>query len=61
MNRIRPAASLIAFGLLGVPAPGARAADAANLYGNIDRTNDDGNRTGDSRIEGLNANQLNQN
>ena len=37
------------------------AANADNPYGNVDRRNDIGNDTGDSRVEGLNSSQLNEN
>lgn len=39
----------------------AFAANADNPYGNVDHRNDAGNDTGDSKIDGLNAQQLNQN
>lgn len=39
----------------------AQAANARNPYGNIDRSNDRGNATGDSETERLNNMQLNQN
>lgn len=38
-----------------------RAANADNPYGNVDRRNDSGNDTGDSRVDGLNAGQLDRN
>ena len=37
------------------------AANADQPYSNIDRSNDRGNETGDSRVDGLNSAQLNQN
>lgn len=37
------------------------AAHAGDPYRNVDRSNDVGNDTGDSRVEGLNAGQLNEN
>ncbi|MEJ0015977.1 MAG: hypothetical protein WDN25_05325 [Acetobacteraceae bacterium] len=37
------------------------AANAGDPYRNVDRSNDLGNDTGDSRVEGLNSTQLNQN
>lgn len=64
MNRI-----LIALGSgilwLGVavepPISAVYAANADSPYSNIDRRNDAGNDTGDKRVDGLNANQLNGN
>jgi hypothetical protein len=38
-----------------------QAANADNPYGNVDHSNDRGNDTGDSKVEGLNKGQLNQN
>ena len=57
---------LRAFALVAAPAfalaPGAAlAAHAGAPYTNVDHSNDMGNDTGDSRVEGLNAAQLNQN
>jgi hypothetical protein len=37
------------------------AAHAGAPYTNVDHSNDMGNNTGDSRVEGLNAGQLNEN
>jgi len=37
------------------------AANATNPYGNVDHSNDAGNDTGDSRVEGLNSKQLDEN
>lgn len=54
--------ALLAFGV-GItlaPQPGV-AANANAPYSNINPSNDRGNDTGDSQIEGLNASQLNQN
>ena len=62
MKMILAAASVAALGLGTVLAPsGAYAANANNPYGNVDHRNDMGNDTGDSRVEGLNSAQLNQN
>ncbi|HEX4366013.1 MAG TPA: hypothetical protein VH023_04245 [Rhodopila sp.] len=62
MKIVLVAASVAALGLGAVLAPsGAHAADAANPYGNVDHSNDMGNDTGDSRVGGLNAQQLDQN
>ena len=50
--------------LAAVPAlaPGAAfAAHAGAPYTNVDHSNDMGNDTGDSRVEGLNSAQLNEN
>ncbi len=43
------------------PARIVMAANADNPYGNIDRRNDKGNDTGDSKVDQLNAGQLNRN
>ena len=64
MNKVLLAASLVTLGLgttMVLTPSRARAADAANPYGNIDHSNDAGNDTGDSRVEGLNAQQMNEN
>ena len=37
------------------------AAHAGDPYRNVDHSNDMGNNTGDSQVEGLNASQLDQN
>jgi hypothetical protein len=50
----------LAIGPALAPAP-AHAANADNPYGNVDRHNDAGNDTGDSKVDQLNAGQLNQN
>ena len=42
-------------------APAAFAANARAPYSNVDHSNDMGNDTGDSKVEGLNAQQLNEN
>ena len=38
-----------------------RAANADHPYQNVDHSNDNGNNTGDSKVEGLNAAQLDEN
>ena len=48
--------ALAAFG-----APTAQAANARKPYGNIDRSNDKGNDTGDSQVDRLNDMQLERN
>jgi hypothetical protein len=40
---------------------GGFAANADDPYGNVDRRNDLGNNTGDTRVDGLNEGQLNRN
>jgi hypothetical protein len=47
-------------GSLLAPAP-AQAAHAGEPYTNVDHSNDMGNDTGDSRVDSLNNNQLNEN
>ena len=54
------AASALALALVSFP-HGASAANAHNPYGNINHRNDAGNDTGDSRVDTLNAAQLNEN
>jgi hypothetical protein len=64
MRKILLAVSFVALGLgaaIALTPSGARAANADNPYGNVDHSNDAGNTTGDSRVDGLNANQLNHN
>jgi hypothetical protein len=64
MNKFLLAGSLMALGFgatMALTPSAARAANADNPYGNVDRSNDAGNNTGDSRVDNLNANQLNQN
>jgi hypothetical protein len=62
MKQVLLAASLVTFGLGAALTPsGAHAANAGNPYGNIDHSNDAGNDTGDSRVDGLNANQMDGN
>jgi hypothetical protein len=51
---------VVGTGLAFAPRP-ALAAHAGAPYTNVDHSNDAGNDTGDSRVEGLNASQLNQN
>ena len=46
---------------VGAASPGARAANADNPQGNVDRSNDAGNSTGNSQVDRLNAGQLDQN
>ncbi len=41
--------------------PTAHAAHAGDPYRNVDHSNDMGNDTGDSQVEGLNAGQLDEN
>jgi hypothetical protein len=61
LTPLLPALALaVATGLALAPAPG-HAANADNPYGNVDRRNDAGNDTGDSKVDQLNAGQLNQN
>ncbi len=43
-----------------MPSP-VLAANAGAPYSNVDHSNDAGNDTGDSKVDGLNAGQLNQN
>ena len=52
------AAAIAAFAL--APSAGF-AAHAGDPYRNVDRSNDLGNDTGDSRVDGLNSAQLNEN
>jgi hypothetical protein len=62
MRIILVAASVAALGLGTALAPSqAQAANANNPYGNIDHSNDMGNDTGDSQVEGLNAQQTDEN
>ena len=51
---------VVGSGLAFAPRP-ALAAHAGAPYTNVDHSNDAGNDTGDSQVEGLNARQLNQN
>ncbi len=58
------ATMLAAFALVAAPAmiPSvAHAAHAGAPYKNVDKRNDAGNDTGDSKVDQLNAQQLNQN
>jgi hypothetical protein len=62
MNKLLLGAGLVCFGVAATMAPSpARAANAGDPYGNIDHRNDAGDDTGDSRVDALNANQLNRN
>ncbi|HEY4172041.1 MAG TPA: hypothetical protein VGM42_03370 [Rhodopila sp.] len=62
MKMVLVAASVAALGLGTAFAPSqAHAANANNPYGNVDHRNDMGNDTGDSQVEGLNAQQLDEN
>jgi hypothetical protein len=64
MNKVLLAASLVTFGLgatMALSPSAAHAANANNPYGNVDHSNDAGNDTGDSKVGGLNAQQLNEN
>lgn len=57
-------AMLAAFALIGAPAlvPSvAHAAHAGAPHKNVNKKNDAGNDTGDSKVDQLNAQQLNQN
>jgi hypothetical protein len=63
MNLIKllPAVAFaLAPALACAPSP-AYAAHAGAPYTNVDHSNDMGNDTGDSKVEGLNAGQLNEN
>jgi hypothetical protein len=53
-------ALVAASGALLSPSP-AQAAHAGEPYTNVDHSNDLGNDTGDSRVDGLNSSQLNEN
>jgi hypothetical protein len=55
-------ACVLAFGTGAMLAPApAMAAHAGAPYTNVDHSNDDGNATGDSRVDALNSGQLNKN
>ena len=56
-----PAAARSAAGNDCAPASIVMAANADSPYSNIDRRNDKGNDTGDSKVDQLNAGQLNRN
>jgi hypothetical protein len=63
---IKTIAYLTAFGVVVgtgclLAPPAAQAANAGAPYTNIDRSNDRGNDTGDSRVDGLNSAQLGDN
>jgi hypothetical protein len=53
-------ALMVGTGYLLAPIP-AHAAHAGAPYSNVDHSNDLGNDTGDSRVDKLNSNQLNEN
>ncbi len=53
-------ALVLGIGYVLVPAP-TLAAHAGAPYSNVDHSNDAGNDTGDSRVDSLNNNQLNEN
>jgi hypothetical protein len=61
MKRALLAAALAAFGTPALTHSPAQAANADAPYSNVDRSNDAGNNTGDSRVDTLNAGQLNRN
>jgi hypothetical protein len=56
-----PTFAVALVGALAFAVPHAQAANASNPYGNVDKRNDKGNDTGDSQVEMLNSQQLNQN
>lgn len=60
MKKFLFAAGFAGFALMLAPA-GAYAAHAGAPYSNVDHSNDAGNDTGDSRVDGLNAAQSNEN
>ena len=60
MNKFLLAAGFAGFALMLAPA-GAYAAHAGAPYSNVDHSNDAGNDTGDSKVDGLNASQSNEN
>lgn len=59
MKQVLIASAAIALALSAAPA--AMAANAKTPYRNVDRSNDAGNETGDSKVDALNAAQLDQN
>jgi hypothetical protein len=62
MKKLLFAVGFAGFALGTVLAPsGAYAAHAGAPYSNVDHSNDAGNDTGDSRVDGLNASQSNEN
>jgi hypothetical protein len=64
MKNVLLTASLALFGVGAAEAlvpVSTYAANAGNPYGNVDHSNDAGNDTGDSRVEGLNSKQLDGN
>jgi hypothetical protein len=54
-------AGLALAAVVGTAPAAVRAANADHPYENIDRSNDAGNDTGDSRVETLNKGQLDEN
>ncbi|MBN8896608.1 MAG: hypothetical protein BGO51_17260 [Rhodospirillales bacterium 69-11] len=60
MSRSALLAAPVAALLIGLAAP-AFAANADHPYNNVDKRNDAGNKTGDSRVDNLNRGQLNEN
>jgi hypothetical protein len=63
---MKPIRLLLALALVTAPAlaassSGALAANADAPYQNVDHSNDKGNDTGDSQVDGLNKGQLNEN
>jgi hypothetical protein len=63
MNPIKflPAIALALAPMLAVVPTPVLAANAGAPYTNVNPSNDKGNDTGDSKVEGLNSGQLNQN
>jgi hypothetical protein len=63
MNLIKllPAAAFALAPALAIAPSPAFAAHAGAPYTNVDHSNDMGNDTGDSKVDGLNAGQLNEN
>jgi hypothetical protein len=64
MKKVLLATSLMLFGAgatIALVPSAAHAANADNPYGNVDHRNDAGNDTGNSRVDDLNARQLNKN
>lgn len=59
--RMLLAAAFVASPALAMGAPAALAANADAPYQNVDHSNDNGNDTGNSKVEGLNNSQLNEN
>jgi hypothetical protein len=64
MKKVLLATSLVLLGAgtaIALGPSAAHAANAGNPYGNVDHRNDAGNDTGNSRVDDLNAQQLNKN